>query len=487
MYFVCMCMLWLQSHNYQRGRTDLNDMSDTVSLRCDYLKRLQDVATSVTTHADALQQYVELLQAVERQMVRDATVIARLDEECHAATQSAERVAVMSKALASARQQTRTLARANTSNPGVSHHSSLEDILKFSKVAEAFDGESMATDGVLRAVESAEAQLARTQQALQVARQQSIRDKLAALEALKSSSRSALIDGCDEILLRQNFNFISSAAESFFFGDDERSASTFLFGGDKQSNSAVLTDTLKCAAERLSSRYADAFDALQSSAEDHQGPDGHEKFCFAVEFANRLAAEVPIARDAGSCDDYRGLAFADYVSQLSSAPSATSLHPLCEDVVVTKVVDVEPQTAAVNADPFIFLPKQWPTAKLMRIVDESEDEDGDPIFAKPPLLPPVKHILTSRFSAADPHELRELERLRVQVQQVAIQAAMLSVPQLELIQTPRITRMVTQLKCRRKRRSSESANVEPELDSSDGHYSKLEWPVFCRLSPVDGE
>lgn len=381
---------------------------------------LQRVLLAVSVHTDALQVYVERLEAVKAKMESDAACIGSLEAQLSEAFESAERVAVMSKALASVRQRARIsepAAATGLTTPSVSKGSSLADILQFSKVAEAFDGESTATNSMQAAVQSTAATLARLEDSLLRAKQSSVRHKLAQLESLKAACKDVDVRQC---LLNSFSKFrFSSAAEAYFFGgrgcDPQLASSTSVpstKARERRRRLNVLA-VLRGAARRLSLRYGDALDVLNTSLHLHHSissAEDEDRLMYATDFSNKLTSP-----------DNQTVAWATRLHQLQTNVLLEEYSRLCDQWRATMPV-ASRSTSLLNEEVHLALPQHWDTAEMLRCKTTPasttlpSDEASSVLSAKPPLLPPAKHILTARFSASGVEELAELEALRMRVQ-----------------------------------------------------------------------
>jgi hypothetical protein len=437
-----------------------------------FLQRLGTACSHVAVHRDYLQRHVEQLEAVERQCRADDTEREHLEEQLDKAVSSAERVALMSNALETARQnsqqkQRRGVPRASevsiestatgvpSPQPSISSTTSMDDILKFSKAAEAFDGESNATQSILTYIESSQAQISRLEYKLHEQRDKALREKLARLETLKSACRG--IDVTETLRgAFDDFQF-SPAAEAYFFSgppESKRRHSNSKRGISARREQRLVTSDmvaslLSHAVRRLTLRYKDAFNALVKSLESHRSTEAatpehqqNDRLMYAVGFsqylANPNAGAVQFASFLGDAVQNPRQALQDEYDALCRVWIATKPPPPAGNDVT-----IEGASALVGSQAHIVLPSTFDwwsnvlcTCSRAAPNATTEENKAPP---PPPLLPPAKHILTQRFCAADVTELQSLERLRIQLQQCVLDE-FLAIPSALATEIPRIER-----------------------------------------------
>ncbi|CUG86240.1 Hypothetical protein, putative [Bodo saltans] len=462
----------------------------------EFVSRLGNICISVGTHRDYLQRHVEHLEAVERQCRRDVSEIESLEEQLSKAVASAERVASMSRVLETARRSTTNPTRSphqvqhqqQPQQPIVTSTTSMTDIIRFSKAAESFDGEAGATSAMLTHVDTAQAQVARLDFKLQDRTNVSVRNKLARLEALKSSCREVDVVQC----LQDSFTMFqySPEAEEMFFSVPSSSAqpppprsSTEQSKQSKPQRASLVGElpihsedeiaardkrlvrssnvakVLQGAVERLTLRYADALNALVQSGStfiaDQKNGD-IDRLLYAAGFSQLLA-------DASS----DSVQFASYLRTTVQNPTLALQQEydyLCRKWVATAKVPnprfngggdevtalgAATNIAIINAQPHIVLPMSVSSRAAQSSEQDGSDDEWSMWSKKllstsplhnddaPPVLPPAKHILTQRFSAADVEELQSLEKLRIRIQQTVAER-LLQLPASVAEQLPRL-------------------------------------------------
>jgi hypothetical protein len=458
-------------------------MSIDACTPAEFVNRLGNLCLSVGAHRNYLQRHVEQLEVVERQSRRDHVDIENIEEQLSKAIASAERVATMSHVLEAARRnnapagQQRFAAQVQSpqQNSSVTSTTSMADILRFSKAAESFDGEAGATSAIMTHVDTAQAQVARLDYKLRTRTLQSVRSKLARLEALKASCRDIDVAQCLEDSF-STFRYSPEAEAMFYTSSPSHSIPqsrekgmrvapqppvTATTQGNEQDDGAIQKDptphdrrlvrssnvahVLQGAVERLTLRYADALNALVQSGTSFiadQPNTDVDRLLYAAGFSQLLADE--------SSDSVQ---FASYLRATVQNPTLAlqqEYDALCKRWVATSKISrshggIERGSAwnsIINAEPHVVLP-----ASLATVSDDGNDVDAWskllstlPLHNEhaPPLLPPAKHIITQRFSAVDVAELQSLERLRMRLQQSVVESR-LQLPVSVAEQLPRLS------------------------------------------------
>lgn len=428
------------------------------------LDLLKFVALSVAVHADAVEAATDATQSALLQMRAEEETLNHLDRRLQGLLKEQRRLHAIRNAIAQSqegRRRTDTLLREQQkrldeeadrargsnwkriqSSCGSGSGSGANPRRRQGEEPEG----SVATEDTAsleqreREASTLDLEVERTRRLVSKLSQQSVRAKLLQLETLKQQVRE--IDGralMEEMVV--GFRF-PEEVEALWCGGSavERSAAANVSpeaGKQKQQPTstrrskptpppspaarkvvAVVDHTnvdllLARATQRLTGRYKDVLALLTNTAMDKgQRPQ--------QVFSSLLYADYLDAVD-GNPD----AAAVQVLQSFSRATLAEHYSRKCHDAVVDERIAeaclAGEQRHAGHASlpssvlsPFDFcaLPTHW--ASTAALTDIAEDE----------LLPPARHVLTRRFSFSDAKEMKDVERLRVDVQRLLVQDLM---------------------------------------------------------------